>query len=515
MSQAVPPNPFVPEPTAFRGVDPACFVIFGASGDLTRRKLFPALYRLSRRRLLDKGTSVVGYARKGMTDESFRSSLKQELDEKGLVGGPGEEAWRDINPGVAYVTGDFGDPAGYTRLRERLATLDQERGTRGNRLFYLATPPSAFPVIIEQLERAGLVARGRGPGPWTRVIVEKPFGRDLASASALNEAIAQVFREDQTFRIDHYLGKETVQNILVFRLANGIFEPLWNNRYVDHIQITVAETLGVEGRGSYFEEAGILRDMVQSHVLQLLALVAMEPPVAFEADRVRDEKIKVLRSAKRPIPEQVAQEVVGGQYGPGSILGKPVPGYREEPGVATRSVTSTYVAWKVFLENWRWAGVPFYLRVAKRLPKRVTEIAIVFKQVPHSLFREAGCTTTEPNVLVLRIQPDEGISLTFGSKAPGPRIQIDPVRMDFLYSSSFGEEPAEAYERLLLDALRGDGTLFARRDEVEVAWSLVDAVIAGWERLPPTPLPNYPAGTWGPPAAEELIRRDGRAWRRP
>ena len=514
MKETVPPNPFAQESRSVPRADPSAFVIFGAAGDLTRRKLFPALYRLARQRLLPENLSVVGFARKAMNDESFRATLRQSVLEN-VPGGFDEETWARFSPGIRYVTGEFDSPEGFLRLKAVLEELDRGRGTRGNRLFYLATPPSAFPIIIGQLDRAGLITRERAKTPWTRVIVEKPFGRDLASAQALNEEICQVFREDQIFRIDHYLGKETVQNILVFRLANGIFEPLWNNRHVDHVQITVAETLGVEGRGRYFEEAGILRDMVQSHLLQLLTLVAMEPPVAFEADPVRDEKVKVLRSTRHPTVEEVAADVVRGQYGPGAILGKPVPGYQEEPGVSKGSVTSTYVAWRVFLDNWRWAGVPFYLRVGKRLPKRVTEIAIVFKQVPHSLFRQSGGLTAERNVLVLRIQPDEGISLTFGSKTPGPNLRVDPVRMDFLYSSSFGAQPPEAYERLILDALKGDGTLFARRDEVEAAWSLVESVIAGWEAMPAPSFPNYAAGSWGPREAEELIGRDGRSWRRP
>jgi len=515
MFETIPPNPFSVEEASPPAAEPACFVIFGATGDLTRRKLFPALLKLARQRLLGEGTSIVGYARRELSDEAFRQLLRAGEEAAAVTGSSEEEGWRRLAAGITYVVGDFDDPAAYVRLRGKLEELDARRGTRGNRFFYLATPPGAFSGILGQLHRVGLVDRRRSQGGWTRLIVEKPFGRDLASARTLNQEVGRVFQEDQTFRIDHYLGKETVQNILVFRLANGIFEPLWNNRYVDHVQITVAETLGVEGRGAYFEEAGILRDMVQSHLLQLLALVAMEPPVVFEADPVRDEKVKVLRAARHPGPEEVARDVVPGQYGPGSIQGSAVPGYRQEPGVAHGSLTPTYVAWKIYLDNWRWAGVPFCLRVGKRLPKRVTEIAIVFKQVPHSLFREAGGVAGERNVLVLRIQPDEGISLSFGSKAPGPRIRIDPVRMDFLYSSSFAAETPDAYERLLLDALRGDGTLFARRDEVEVAWSLVDAVLSGWERTPPPPFPNYAAGTWGPRLAEEWMERDRRVWRRP
>ena len=507
-------NPFRVSELSAREAPPTAIVIFGASGDLTSRKLIPALYKLTRSRLLARGTAIIGVARRPLTDEVFRGDAREALQKAFPEADAAEAGLReDFARGVSYVAGGFESETTYADLRARLETADRERGTGGNRLYYMATPPSAFPVIIGRLAAAGLVNRS-GDGPWTRIIVEKPFGRDLASARQLNQVVGADFREDQIFRIDHYLGKETVQNILVLRLGNGIFEPLWNNRYIDHVQITVGETLGVEGRAGYFEQAGVIRDMVQNHMMQLLTLTAMEPPAAFEADAVRNEKVKVLQSIHVPSPDEVIRAVVRGQYGPGFAGGSKEPGYREEPGVRPDSITETYLAMKLRIENWRWAGVPFYLRSGKRLAKRVTEIAIAFKPAPHSIFRGAGLDAREPNVLALRIQPDEGISLSFGAKMPGPEIRIDPVRMDFLYSTSFGGDPPEAYERLLLDAILGDSTLFARRDEVEGAWAIVDALVAGWQAGPAPEFPNYEAGTWNPPDAEKLIARDGRRWRR-
>jgi glucose-6-phosphate 1-dehydrogenase len=432
-----------------------------------------------------------------------------------------------------YSVGDFGDHDSYVRLRQFLDQLDREHGTQGNRLYYLAAPPRFFGDIVHNLGAAGLVYTGNqgaqllGPGQrlpslptpgapeaWSRVVVEKPFGRDLASAQELNRVVGQSFSEDQIHRIDHYLGKETVQNILVLRFANGIFEPLWNQNYVDHVQITVAEDIGVGTRGDYFDAAGILRDMVENHMLQLLCLTAMEPPVAFDADAVRGEKVKVLRALRPLVGEAVATHTARGQYGPGWAQGEHVAGYREAPDVAPDSQTETYVALKVFVDNWRWAGVPFYLRAGKRLPKRVTEIAIQFKAIPYSLLTGSPESDVAPNVLVLRLQPDEGISLRIGCKAPGPAVAVQPVKMEFLYGTAFGFEPPEAYERLLFDVLTGDSTLFTRRDEVEAAWRWITPVLDYWHRAPAPEFPNYAAGTWGPPEAQELIEADGRAWRR-
>ena len=491
---------------------PCTIVIFGATGDLAHRKLAPALYTLRHEGMLPARFAIVGYARSAFTSEQFANDLKESV--KQYARAPlEEEAWDEFARGVSYVSGEFGDAAGFDRLKAELERVDKERGTSGNRLFYFATPPSFYPVLFQNLEAKGLL--DEPAGRFARVIVEKPFGRDLASAKALNAEALKVADEDQIFRIDHYLGKETVQNILVFRFGNAIFEPLWNHKYVDHVQITVGESIGVEGRGKFYEEAGTARDILQNHMMQLLSLMAMEPPVSFAADAVRDEKVKVLRSMPVFGPAEVAERVVRGQYGPGSTGGEDVPGYRAEPGVAPDSLTETYVACKFEVDNWRWAGVPFYVRAGKRLPKRVTEIAVTFKGVPHAIFRGSGKGPGDPNVLALRIQPEEGISLKFGAKVPGARLSIEQVKMDFLYGSAFGAEPPEAYERLLLDALLGDNTLFIRRDEVEAAWGLVTAIHEGWADAPPPAFPNYEAGTWGPEAAAELLRKDGREWRRP
>ncbi len=405
------------------------------------------------------------------------------------------------------------DPKGYEKLNTLLNTLDQERGTSGNRIFYLSTPPSQYPEIIQRIGAAGLNKNRKG---WTRIIIEKPFGHDLASAHELNRQVSKVFREEQVYRIDHYLGKETVQNILVFRLANGIFEPVWNRRYIDHVQITVAENLGLEGRSSYYEESGAIRDIVQNHVLQLLTLVAMEPPIAFDADAVRDEKVKVLHALQPFVGRDVSINSIRAQYGPGWVGGKPVPGYLEENGVSPTSTTETYVSMKIYIDNWRWAGIPFYLRTGKYLPKRVTEIAIQFKQAPLILFKRSEAHgQIEPNVLILRIQPDEGISLKFGAKVPGTEMQIRAVNMDFFYGSSFVREQPEAYERLILDCMVGDSTLFTRRDEVEAAWIFIQGILDEWKDEPRETIQTYEAGTWGPQAADEYIWKDGRRWRRP
>jgi glucose-6-phosphate 1-dehydrogenase len=408
---------------------------------------------------------------------------------------------------------DFHESEGYEKLNDLLNRLDQERGTGGNRLFYLSTPPSQYAEIIQHLGAAGLNRNRKG---WTRIIIEKPFGHDLATARELNRQVGKVFREEQIYRIDHYLGKETVQNILVFRLANGIFEPVWNRRYVDHVQITVAENLGLEGRGGYYEESGAIRDMIQNHMLQLLTLVAMEPPIAFDANSVRDEKVKVLHALQPLTGRDVLTNTVRAQYGSGWVSGHQVPGYLQEKGVAPTSATETYVALKTFVDNWRWAGVPFYLRTGKHLPKRVTELAIQFKQPPLILFKNSEAQgQVEPNVLTLRIQPDEGISLKFGAKVPGTDMQIRSVNMDFFYGSSFVREQPEAYERLLLDAMHGDSTLFTRRDEVEAAWTFVQGILDEWKTAPRDTITTYESGSWGPQTSDEFIWRDGRRWRRP
>jgi glucose-6-phosphate 1-dehydrogenase len=496
-----------------RAAEPCAIVIFGASGDLTQRKLVPALYNLQLDRLLPPAFAVVGVARRPVSDAEFVARLRAGLEahsRRALE----EESWQQLAPRIGYVPASFDDPAGYAALADRLDRLDREGATAGNRLYYLATPPSAFPTILEQLAAAGLSRPGRF-GSWARVVIEKPFGRDLQSARELNRIANAAFDEQQVFRIDHYLGKETVQNLLVFRFANAIFEPLWNQKYVDHVQITVAESLGVEGRGAYYEEAGTTRDMVQNHMAQLMCLMAMEPPVSLDADAIRDEKVKVLRALRPMAADQVARETARGQYGAGVMGGKPVPAYKEEPDVAKDSRTETFVAVRLFVDNWRWAGVPFYLRAGKRLPKRVTEIALQFREVPYALFHGGRDARVAPNTLALRIQPDEGIALKFEAKVPGQATRLNPVTMEFRYGTSFGQEPPEAYERLLLEAMLGDATLFTRRDEVEASWNWIDALHEGWGRdRGGRSLPVYAAGQWGPAEADTMIWRDGRAWRR-
>ncbi len=497
--------------------EPCIMVIFGATGDLTRRKLVPALYHLALENLLPSGFSVLGFARRPWSHEHFREQMQEGVSQFSRNQPINPKVWESFSEGLFYLASSFDDADGYRNLREALEKIDRERDTNGNRVFYLATPPSAYAKIIAQIGQAGLAgtSSGRhGRGGWTRIIVEKPFGRDLVTAQELNRQLAEVFQEDQIYRIDHYLGKETVQNILVFRFANGIFEPLWNRRYIDHIQITASESIGVEGRGTYYEEAGTLRDMVQNHIFQLLSLVAMEPPAAFDATAVRDEKVKVLRAIRPISPDEVEEYTVRGQYDAGSISGRLLPRYREERGVSADSLTETFVALKLVIDNWRWAGVPFYLRSGKALPKRNTEIAIQFKSVPHMLFTNTATSRVEPNILALRIQPNEGISLKFSAKMPSPTVQMQSVNMDFGYGTSFGIDPPEAYERLLLDCMLGDSTLFTRRDEVETAWALLTSILEGWQLYPPQDFPNYEAGTWGPKAAHEWIARDGRRWRR-
>jgi glucose-6-phosphate 1-dehydrogenase len=485
--------------------DPSCLVIFGASGDLTQRKLIPGLYSLAHDGLLPAGQTIVGMARSEMSDEQFRASMREACDKHARTRPVDDAIWESFARGLFYVRGEFGDAEAYRRLRERLEEFDRTRGTGGRRIYYLAVPPDFFDDIAQNLAAAGMVNDPEQPGPYTRVIVEKPFGHDLASATDLNQVAVSIFRERQVFRIDHYLGKETVQNLIVLRFANGLFEPFWNRQYIDHIQFTVAESIGVEKRGNYFESAGISRDIIQNHLLQLVSLIAMEPPVAFEANAVRDEKVKVLR-ALRPIAEAVR-----GQYVAGSVLGEDALGYRQEEKVSPASRTETYAAIKVFVDNWRWVDVPFYVRAGKRLPKRVTDISIHFRPAPYPLFSKLGIKM-HANVLAIRIQPDEGISLKFDSKLPGPNVRTAPVSMEFRYATSFGAEPPEAYERLLLETMLGDATLFARRDEIETAWAWLDPLLAKWTEGDPDP---YPAGTWGPESADALIEKDGRKWRRP
>jgi glucose-6-phosphate 1-dehydrogenase len=511
-------NPFRVGLDVERTPAPCVFVIFGASGDLTRRKLLPALYNLAVSRLLPPGMSIVGFALTDMSEDDFRKSMHDGVVEFSRRKPIDETVWQDFASRLHYVCGKFEDPANFTRLREKLEELDRTNGTRENRLYYLAVPPSAFRLVIENLARAGLVHDAADASKYSRIIIEKPFGTDLASGDALNADLHRVFHERQIFRIDHYLGKETVQNIVALRFGNTIFEPIWNRNHIDHVQITVAEDIGVEGRGKFYEEAGVTRDIVQNHVLQLLMVTAMEPPVAFTGDEVRDEKVKVLRALKPIRGEDVAKLTVRGQYGPGNFAGKPVPGYRQEPNVNASSPVETYLALRAEIDNWRFAGVPIYIRAGKRLTKRITEISVHFKQVPHALLSQQG--PVEPDVLAIRIQPDEGIGLRFVAKVPGPKMTLRPVTMDFRYGSTFGGSGPEAYERLILDAMLGDPTLFARADEVSAAWRYITPLLESWggrsgDARPSRPdFPNYPAGTWGPGEANDLIERDGRAWRR-
>ena len=508
--EALQANPLSQGLHEYRAVDPSLMVIFGATGDLAARKLLPSIYNLARQRLLPPGFAVVGAAKDEMTDAAFREHACRAIREHSRTQPVNENVLRELSKDIRYRTLDFADRGGYARLRELLDELDEERQVGGNRLYYCATPPALFRSIVEGLDSAGLAHEGPG---WRRIVIEKPFGRDLGSARELNRLVAKVFSEDQVFRIDHYLGKETVQNILAFRFANSIFEPVWNNQYVDSVQITVAEDLGVEGRGGYYETAGALRDIVQNHLLQLLTLVAMEPPVAYDHVALRDEKIKVLRAAEPLTGAAVDRFTVRGQYGPGTVGGHPVPGYREEPSVSSRSRTETYVALRLSIASWRWAGVPFYLRTGKRMPKRLTEIYVEFKRPPHLTFGSEATRELEPDSIVLRLQPEEGISLRFGAKVPTPGMRIRSVNMDFLYMSSFILDAPDAYERLLMECMLGDPTHFIRADEVEAAWRLIDPIEERWAKGRPR-LFVYPAGEWGPEAADRLVAREGRRWHR-
>jgi glucose-6-phosphate 1-dehydrogenase len=495
-----------------RIAEPCSVVFFGASGDLAKRMLFPAIYNLFVSNVLPVNVGIVGFSRTPFPADEFRAQVKNSVDTFSRSGRSTEPAWSEFARRVTYVGGEFDDVETFRRLKAQLEQNDATLGTRGNRLFYLATPPGVFTKIVEQLDAAGLGPRSNPLG-WTRIIVEKPFGTDLESARGLQAEITKVFEERQIFRIDHYLGKEPVQDIMALRFANMIFEPLWNRRYVDCVQITAAETVGVEGRGGYYEGAGTLRDMIQNHVMNLLALVAMEPPVTSSADAIRDEKFKAL-SALRPIKiDQVSKMTARGQYGPGLVDGKPVLGYRQEPSVDPRSNTETYASVKFFLDNWRWADVPFYLRSGKRLAHKNSEIAVFFRGLPLRLFGEAG-DEIQTNVLVLKIQPDEGVSLCFNAKMPGQKMHIRTVTMDFNYGSGFETSSAPAYERLIADAMRGDATLFTRWDAVELAWQIVMPILERWTSSRAENFPNYLAGSEGPQSADALLVADGRAWRK-
>src|SRR3984893_11878455 len=490
--------------------DPCVVVMFGASGDLARRKLLPALFDLARHACLAPRFRLLGFARTHMSDDEFRGTAGEALA-KGSQSSKDQDKRQEFLKQLHYFSGNYDDPEAYVRLTQRLEELDRAGQLAGNRLFYLATPPDVYPRIIEQLGRAGL-AQPKGEESWTRVIIEKPFGRDRASARELNRTVLGVFNESQVYRIDHYLGKETVQNLLVFRFGNGIFEPLWNRNYVDHVQITASESLGVESRAAFYESTGALRDMIQSHMLQLTSLVALEAPATFDATAVRNEKIKVLQSVRPYTAETVARDIVRGQYAAGTAEGgKNVPGYRQEPGVSPSSTTETYVAARLLIDNWRWADVPFYLRTGKRLARQVSEIAIHFRRAPHLVFRGQGL---DANWLVLNIQPEEGISICFYAKLPGQEMRLKQVSMNFSYHGAFGADERSAYATLVADCMRGDATLFDRADGVEAAWSLVDPISEAW-RENKAPLTNYAAGSWGPREADELLEHDGRHWRKP
>ena len=485
-------------------------VIFGAGGDLTKRKLIPALCNLITAKLLPDQFAVVGTSNNDLTTETFRAQLTDEI--KQFASCPiTPELWDWLVKRIYYIRGDFDDPEAFQKLKAQLATVEKEQGVPGNHLYYLAVAPRFFGKVVQQLGAAGLATEENGR--WRRVVVEKPFGRDLDSAKALNAEIKQVLQEPQIYRIDHYLGKETVQNIMIFRFGNGIFEPIWNRRYIDHVQITAAETVGVEMRGGYYETAGALRDMVPNHLFQLVSLTAMEPPISFHADAVRDEQAKALHAIQVPAPEEVLAMAVRGQYGEGQIGGERMPAYRTEKNVAPDSTTETFAGLKLKIDNWRWADVPFYLRTGKRLAARTTEIAIQFKRAPFQLFRDTPVEALETNRLVLYIQPEEGLSLRFSAKIPGPIMHTGPVEMKFNYVDYFGKTPSTGYERLIYDGMIGDATLFQRADMVEAGWSVITPILDVWKALPPRSFPNYAAGSWGPKEADDLMARDGRHWR--
>ncbi len=499
--------------------EPCAIVIFGATGDLTQRKLLPTLAHLMHDHPLPESFKIVAFARRPLNDEQWRNmameSINQYMPEDDRLDSNAQKAFAR---NLYYCQSDFNDREGYYKLVDLLDRLDKEEGTGGNRLFYLATPPTTYSEIIYQLGGTGLARPARNNGDeesWTRIVIEKPFGRDLASAQKLNRELARVFRENQIYRIDHYMGKETVQNLLAFRFANGIFEPLWNQKYIDHVQVLVAENIGIGTRAEYYEESGAIRDMVQNHIMQVLCLTTMEAPVAFDADAIRDEKVKVMRAIPLFTPEEVTQRTVRGQYTAGVVDGQQVVGYKEEKDVAPDSTTETYVALKLFIENWRWASVPFYIRTGKRLPTRNTEVTIQFKRVPHQLYKPSETKGLVPNRLTIRIQPDEGISLKIAAKVPGAARRLSDVDMNFSYATAFGIKSPDAYERLLADCMLGDSTLFIRRDEAEMSWRIVDSITNAWKNMPASTIYPYPAGTWGPPEADALIESDGRQWDTP
>ena len=492
--------------------EPCSIVIFGASGDLTVRKLIPALYHLFKEHQMPPAFRVIGFARREKTDDSWRQELREALNQFSRTKPVDDQVWAEFSKNIFYCQGDLTEAPAYAKLEKMLASFGQAP-LRENLLFYLATQPSQFGEVVEQLHNAGLLHKSGGAG-WQRIVVEKPFGHDLASAHTLNQELTRFANEQQVFRIDHYLGKETVQNILMFRFSNSIFERLWNRESIDHVQITVSEKLGVGGRGGYYEEAGALRDMVQNHMLQVLALISMEPPVSLEAESIRDEKVKLLKSIRHLDPADVLKQVVRGQYFAGVVDGEQRPGYRQEPKVKSDSNVETYVALKLFIDNWRWAGVPFYLRTGKNLPLSASEVRIQFRPTPHVLFA-AACGELDQNAIALRLQPNEGIYLRFNGKVPGTTLAVRPVRMNFSYDSEFGAYTPEAYERLLLEAMLGDATLFIRRDEVETAWKIVDSIRKGWEGKSLSNREFYAAGTWGPVAADDLLAQGGHVWHEP
>ena len=516
MLQTISPqffNPLEEATRQYKTADPCIMVIFGATGDLTARKLVPALYNLAKDGQLPPHFACVGFARRDKSHEIFRNEMRDAVEKFSRIKPIDPNLWQTFSEQLFYHRSEFDWEEGYDTLNTFLKQLDEQFGTKGNRVYYLSTLPSFFADIVGKLNRHGLIyENNHSVDKWSRIIIEKPFGHDLQSALALHKDISQYLDESQVYRIDHYLGKETVQNLLVFRFSNPIFESVWNNRHIDHVQITVSEDIGIGTRGNFFEEAGILRDVVQNHLMQLLSLVAMEPPTSLKADAVRDEKVKVMESL-RPFPLGKFDEfVVRGQYGPGYIEGEEVRGYRQENNVSETSNIETYMAMEMFIDNWRWAGVPFYLRAGKRLPKRATEISITFKDAPGFLF-QAQNKRIDSNILVIRIQPDEGISLKMNSKVPGLSSPIQPVKMNFRYSSYFGASPPEAYERLICDCMSGDSTLFARADEVIASWRLFTPVLEYWASHSPNNFPNYQSGTWGPQEDDALIGREGIRWR--
>jgi glucose-6-phosphate 1-dehydrogenase len=502
--------------------DPCVIVIFGATGDLTQRKLLPTLAHLINDHPLAEGFCIVAFARRPLSDDQWRAMALDSINKYMPADDRLDEAsQRSFAQRMFYCQANFDDPQGYQKLAQLLEKIDQEKGTRGNRLFYMSTPPELDSEVIAQLGKAGLAhsAHPNGNGnthpSWTHIVIEKPFGHDLASAQQLNQDLGRVFQEDQIYRIDHYMGKETVQNILAFRFSNSIFEPLWNQNYIDHVQVLVAEDIGIGTRAEFYEDAGAIRDIVQNHIMQVLCLISMEPPAMFEANAIRDEKVKVLHDIPPFTPEQVARCVVRGQYTSGVMSGQRVEGYREEKGVKPDSVTETFVALKLFIENWRWADVPFYIRTGKHLPKRSTEVTIQFKRVPHQLYKPSETGGLVPNRLTIRIQPDEGISLKIGAKVPGAAQHLESVDMSFFYNTAFGIESPDAYERLIADCILGDSTLFIRRDEIEASWRIIDSITNVWKTMPASSVYPYAAGTWGPEAANALIENDKRSWDNP